>query len=290
MPTKEMDWPEPVRSLEELFALAHLLETEAVSRYTALAGRMRELGLGDVAAVFDGLVAEEEAHAAAVEEWSRAATGAAPDPAWVRWQPEDPFDEEEARAIASSRLATAYRALSMAVRNEERAFRIWAYIAARAEDAAVRAAAERLAKEELGHAAKLRRARRQAYHAARAAGRIGAPLPPAMAAHEVERVLARDLAALAGREGFAAHAAELRRLAAEADEMGSRTAAPAAPQAVPEAGEPGLAEVRRLAERAAELYLDAVDRVEDEEGLLRLQSLADRAIARIARLGAISAG
>jgi rubrerythrin len=55
----------------------------------------------------------------------------------------------------------------MAVRNEERAFTLWSYIAAQAEEKEIQPAAERMAHEELGHASLLRRARREAYRAAR---------------------------------------------------------------------------------------------------------------------------
>lgn len=284
MPTLS-DVPGPVRSLPELFALAHALEAEAVRRYGELAQRMRALDLPEVAAVFDTLVAEEQQHDAAIEQWARAATGAAPDARQLRWLPADPFDEEAAQAIASSRLATAYRAFSMAVRNEERAFLLWTLIAGRADDAKVRAAAERMAMEELRHAALLRRERRRAFHAARAAG--SAPPPSASAAaHEIELALAGGLLRLAAEKGDGAP--ELRRLAAEAEAMAAEAGAGAG-HALPPPGAASLADLQRLAERAAELYLDAADTAREEEALLRLQSLAGRAIARIARLRAMAA-
>lgn len=284
--------PGPVRSLGEFFAIAQALETEAAARYGELARNMRALGLDDVAAVFEHLVAEEGDHAAAVERWSREVTGTAPDPKWIRWRPSNAFDEEAARSIASSQLASAYRALSLAVRNEERAFLLWTYIAAQAEDVAIRKAAESIALEELRHAAMLRRERRRAFHAARRS-EAGArpPVPPAVAAREVELELAAGLAALARAPAFAASASELRQLAAEAQAMSAdgegEVAAPG--PASPDAGEePKLAAMRRLAERAAELYLEAADAARDEEALLRLQSRAGHAIGRIARLGAMA--
>ena len=70
-------------------------------------------------------------------------------------------------ATAHPRLLSAYRALSMAVRNEERAFAFWSYVAAHAGDADIRHAAETMAHEELGHVATLRRERRSAFHAER---------------------------------------------------------------------------------------------------------------------------
>lgn len=284
--------PEPVRSLAELFAVALTLETEAATQYAELAQKMRALGLPDVAAVFEHLMTEEAHHADAIERWSREATGTAPDAKWLRWRPSESLDEEEARSIASSQLASAYRALSMAVRNEERAFLLWTYIAAQAEDRSIRQAAEAIAKEELRHAAIFRRERRRAFHAARA-GHAHAPQPETVSAAEIERELAARLAALAENPSLAGWAAELRRLAAEATTMAAEGGAPIAspgPIAAAMPEKPSLKAARQLAERAAELYLAAADAAGAEDVLLRLQSHADRAIARIARLGAMEAG
>jgi rubrerythrin len=311
--------PAPVRSLDELFAIAGALETEAAARYAELAGRMEAQGLPRVAEVFRRLEAEERGHAGQVEGWARTATGAPPDPALIRWRPPETFDEEEARGLASSRLASAYRALSMAVRNEERAFALWTYIAAQAEDPAIREAAERMAGEELRHAALLRRERRRAFHAERGRGRedgepsaAAAPRrpPPAQEAAAIERALAALLADLGGeaRAPSAQHVPELRRLAAEAAAMaeealavaeaGARTP-PAEGTAQPRHGDrslspPGdeaprdLSGALRLAERAVEGYLDAAEAAREEEAMRRVQSLAERGIARIALLRRIA--
>ena len=58
---------------------------------------------------------------------------------------------------------TAYRVLAIAVRNEQRAFAFFAYVAAHAPDQELRQLAEDLAHERLGHAATLRRERRKAW-------------------------------------------------------------------------------------------------------------------------------
>jgi rubrerythrin len=275
--------PEPMRSLGEFFALAQALEEEAAARYAELAGRMRTLDLPEVAAVFERLAAEERGHADQVEGWARAETGAAPDPARLRWQPPETFDEEAARAMASSRLASAYRALSMAVRNEERAFALWTYIAAQAEDPEVQVAAERMAAEELRHAALLRRERRRAFHAERHHRRAPAASqpPPAERAGAAERALAATLAALAEAPGTAEHAQDLRRLAGEAAALA--TGAAAQPQA-----HDGPPAALCLAEQAVEAYLDAADAAGDEAEMRRFQSLAERGIARLALLRRIA--
>ncbi|MBB4279229.1 hypothetical protein GGE12_007042 [Rhizobium mongolense] len=56
---------------------------------------------------------------------------------------------------------------SIAVRNEERAFEFWTYVASSAPTQEMRSAAERMAREVLGHVATLRRERRHAFHVLR---------------------------------------------------------------------------------------------------------------------------
>ena len=90
--------------------------------------------------------------------------GKAPDPALVRWEVPKRSTPRPQTEIGTSRLTTSYRALAMAVRNEERAFAFWSYLAAYSGDSEIKQAAEAMAGEELGHVATLRRERRRAYH------------------------------------------------------------------------------------------------------------------------------
>ena len=143
--------------MEELLALARSMEQEAIEGYVSLGSRMRDLGRPDLAAVFDALVAEEEGHLSNVDTW-RDALGQ-PKAAVPAHPPEELFDDEGAGIVAPE-LLSAYRAFSMAVRNEERAFVFWTYVAAHANSEEIRQASERMAREELGHIAKLRRERR----------------------------------------------------------------------------------------------------------------------------------
>ena len=152
--------PWEVASMNELLALARSMEQEAIDGYIALAKRMREMGQPDLAGVFETLIAEEEGHLGKVNDW-QTATGQ-PKSAIVH-PPEVLFDDEGAGIIAPEMLS-AYRAFSMAVRNEERAFVFWTYVAAHAKSAEIGKAAERMAHEELGHVAKLRSERRRAFH------------------------------------------------------------------------------------------------------------------------------
>src|SRR5262245_8644317 len=153
-----------LHSLDELFALANAMEMEAADRYSELADEMTVQKREDLAAVFTQLAAAEREHVDSVTRWSRARRGKAPDPALVRWDAPETFDEATMTELKASQLLTPYRALSMAVRNEERSFAFWSYVAAFAADPEIRSSAEAMAHEELEHVATLRKERRRAYH------------------------------------------------------------------------------------------------------------------------------
>lgn len=155
-----------IGSLEELFAVAAAMEREAIEGYSELARRMHGENRPALAEVFERLVAEETEHLGNVERWSERMTGAGPDLSILRGEPDPAFDDEGAGTIAPE-LLSAYRAFSIAVRNEERAFAFWTYVAAFSPSAELRQAAEQMAREELDHVARLRRERRQAFHQAR---------------------------------------------------------------------------------------------------------------------------
>jgi len=106
---------------------------------------------------------EELAHVTSVAKWAAELNEAVPPPDEFEWQlpPELAASWDE---IAGTALLTPYRAFSIAVRNEERAFSLYIYLSAHADDARVAREADKLAGEELEHAALLRRWRRTAYH------------------------------------------------------------------------------------------------------------------------------
>jgi rubrerythrin len=154
-----------VGSIDEMLAIAQAMEREAAERYALLADCMRRVDQGEIADLLSGLAAEERDHVAHVDRLARQTLQHEPDPGLVsRALPETfgPADEVSAAALLSP-----YRMLSIAVRHEERAFSFWTYVAAQAADAGLRELAETFARQELVHAAKLRRARRKAYHAER---------------------------------------------------------------------------------------------------------------------------
>lgn len=144
-----------IATVEELLTAALALEVAAARRYRYLAAWWEAQGDRDLTALFDRLAELEQEHATAVlgrglgvaDTLHPAATDLPPGED-VAWQ---------------SALLTPYRALAFAVREEQRAFAFYAEVAAYAATPALRALAEDLARDELEHAAILRRARRAAF-------------------------------------------------------------------------------------------------------------------------------
>ncbi|MGX5736501.1 ferritin family protein [Bosea thiooxidans] len=273
----------PVKTLEELFAIAHAMEREAADRYAEISEHMRDAGNAELAAVFARLSADEQGHLAQVAHWSEQERGKAPDPALIRWKLPETFDDEGV-SITDPHLLSAYRSLAMAVRNEERAFAFWSYVAAQAADPEIQQAAEAMAHEELGHVATLRRERRRAFHSARtrAAGESGST-----AADQDTASLERRLAELLDQQSAQAVPAEQSRLKAFADEARRHALdlerSPISTSAGPHL--PTLSDRPEvLAELLSERYLEAVDNLRDEGEVVRVQALAGRAIARLAWL------
>jgi rubrerythrin len=124
---------------------------------------MRQEGRPDLVSVFERLIAEESGHLRNVTDWSERISGRPPQLSNMRWDLSPMFDDEGAGKIAPE-LLSGYRAYSMAVRNEERAFAFWTYVASRAPSDELRSAAEQMARDELGHIATLRSERRRAFH------------------------------------------------------------------------------------------------------------------------------
>jgi rubrerythrin len=123
---------------------------------------MEDRGAVETAATFLALMEEERHHVASVSSVSAGLIGHVPDAGSFVWRlpPEIAASWEE---LAGRSDLTPYRALSLAVLNEERAFAFYSYIVSAATDTAVREQAQALAMEELTHAAKLRRQRRKAW-------------------------------------------------------------------------------------------------------------------------------
>ena len=269
-----------LQSLDELFALANAMEQEAATKYAELAEDMRRQGRADLLTVFTDLAAAEREHVDSVRRWSQSRRGKLPDPALVRWEAPETFDRDATAEISASNLMTPYRALAMAVRNEERAFAFWSYLAAYSGDPEIKEASEAMAKEELGHVAMLRKERRRAYHGEHDRAQADDTRLPAerVGARRLELCLATHLTALERRlQGAAAERTrELRdnttRMADEVGDFGSF---------------PGAMEQRdaqTIAETLADAYLEGAERSGNAERLETLQRLAERAISRLAWL------
>jgi rubrerythrin len=154
-----------LKSVDEMLAVAHAMEREAAARYAMLADCMRRVDQGETAELLDDLATEERGHVESVERLAQQKVHHAPDASLLHGTPPGTFlREDEASAYA---LLSPYRTLSIAVRHEERAFAFWTYVAAQSDKGALRELAETFARQELIHAAKLRHARRRAYHAER---------------------------------------------------------------------------------------------------------------------------
>jgi rubrerythrin len=270
-----------LHSLDELFALAHAMEQEAANRYAELAEDMRRQQKADLADLFKHLAAAEREHVDSVTRWSQSQRRKDPDPALVRWDAHETFDAETTTELKASRLMTPYRALAIAVRNEERAFAFWSYLAAYSEEAEIRKAAEAMAREELVHVSMLRKERRRAYHlehdrkdesdsAHEAMKRVNArrlELRLAAQLADIERSLAKPAADRA-RELLD----ETMKMAEQAGDFGSF---------------PGTLEQRdaqSIAEALADAYLEGAESSDSSGRVDQLQRLAEGAIARLAWL------
>jgi rubrerythrin len=273
--------PRAVQSMEELLAIAYSMEQEAASRYSQIAARLRIAGNPSLAEVFERLAADERLHLEGVVQWSDKQKGRPPDQAHLRWEIPETFDDEGA-ASTDPRLLTAYRSLSMAVRNEERAFAFWTYVVAHAKQPEVRNAAEAMAAEELEHVATLRRERRRAYHAERESA-ASQPIPAGDVAG-LERHLADRLDELA-KTAQSHDAARMRRFATKArvtaEELRREPLV-----STHHRGRSGVVPdgAVALAGLLVDRYLEAAENLPDEKSVARAQALAARAINRLAWL------
>lgn len=202
--------------------------------------------------------------------------------------------------LGVSRLVTPYRALSIAVRNEERAFAFWSYVSAYSSSETVREYAEKMAREELRHASIVRKERRQAYHDRSDAGRrLAAGRSGTWSLEKLQKEAAakergiletcRRLALAAARAGDQATAHLLARIGEESDTnmlalglSGADLSADGSQQDLSP-----VAIINRAIgaiEAAAEAYLQAAERACDEGAVSAAQQLSGSAITRLVKL------
>ncbi len=260
--------------------MAVALEREAAARYRALSARMARQGDSAVAAQFNVLAGMEDRHAGDVAERGQALLGHAPAIPSRSWDLPPTYDEEEARGATLG----AYQALAFAVRNEERAFVFYTYVAAEAEDPEVRALAEELARDELEHAALLRHHRRRAFHADRP---IAIEIPRSVdvlraSAQRWDCEAAAAHAALANaleEAGETEDAAIFRRLAAQEEKATAGVIGAAFPRLR------SAADGLRLLEMGFDRFALISERSDDERVVAEAQRLAGEMVARLALAG-----
>ncbi|MBR0841087.1 hypothetical protein JQ607_12900 [Bradyrhizobium liaoningense] len=278
--------PAPVRDIGELYAIAFAQAERAAQRYGKLAAAGDE-AFEPVRCVFEVLDQRERERAEAIEKACIEAIGRAPAKADLRWAPLDLVPAEELSDLENSLLATAYGAWALAVRHRERAFIFWTYIAARAEGARVRTAAESLAREALRDGNLLRRERRLAWRAGRKEA-LAAEAPAVTelsSAALLESLLLRDIFRWS-QDAPAPQRSQLLSL------IGDGSQAPIADANDTFPHSETLGDIKRRALRRAEqlssIYLDEADNAIDQSRLELAQQLAARSIARLAELRAIA--
>jgi rubrerythrin len=283
--------------MRHLVGIAAAIESETIRRYATLAQEMERHGEHTTAATFREMGEMEQRHREAVDRWARSLDEPVPAAESFVWlvPPEIGASWDEVR---HSSLLTPYRALAIAVTNEERAFVFYAYIAANATDPRVTREAETMAREELAHAAELRVRRRQAYR--REHPTALAPLELAIetvaAFRSLERSLERNAAAM--HQGIAAALASAgdSTSAALVDAMARREAEPPAADEKPTprpsleglGGDPQVllhAALKPL-ESASEIYEDLIAHAGSEELLRIEQATLENVVERIAALSA----
>ena len=272
-----------VKSLDEFFALAHAIETDALARYTETAKQLRQQGADALAAVFDHLAEVERGHVGQVTDWAGHRGAAHPANSRLPWTIPDTFDAPPGE-MAQSKLLTPYRALASAVRHEERAFAFWTYVSAHAGRADVKQAAELMALEELEHVSILRRERRKAFHSER---QTSTPAKPV------------TLSSLASFERRLAGFVELHPVAASGNEFASTIVADARRAAdmlgkIPAHDSPVLSlsniphgeqdDPIAISEYLADAYLRFAEASKDPDMLAITQDLAAIAVYRLATL------
>ncbi|MCZ4094223.1 ferritin-like domain-containing protein [Sinorhizobium psoraleae] len=267
MPEKKTE-PWTMASMDELLALARAMEQEAIDGYVSLAARMRAENRPDLAAVFERLIAEEREHIGKVDQWlgSRA-----PEPITLA----KPLFDDEGAGVVAPELLTSYRAFSIAVRNEERAFVFWTYAAAHAPSEEIRQAAERMAREELSHVATLRRERRMAFHEMRRADSDSRKGDLPAFEERLSKLLSRVPA-----PAFGERAERLRGFANEALERASalRVVPPAETLLLQHVPKNVTGRIVPLCEFLLDCYLDLAERGRTDSVRARMQTLASEVI------------
>lgn len=290
----------PMGSIDELMALAVAMEHEAAQRYDQLAGAMERQGEAELAAVFRQLAVLEREHESGLGRWAERERRGPVAPAAVAWAMPETFDAEGSVSL------TPYQVLGIAVRNEEQAFTFYTYLAASAEDDAVRRRAETLAREELRHISQLRGLRRSAFHRERGQPKGVFRADSLTRLREVAQALETSAAEMdeltaeaLAQSGAVTAATILRGVAGSARQRAAALPAQGGegrPQTAAIAGAQSAGLLQAVALTASgtvqlslrnageilEFYLATADHAGDEDLLRAAQDLAEAAVARLA--------
>ncbi len=292
-----------VGTVDQLMDIATAMEHEAARRYEELSARMERHGNAEMAVLFRQLADDERQHEAQIAGWAVREGGRTPQPVAFQWRMPETFNLSEADESGYS--LTPYRALRIALHNEEQAFSFYTYLAAAAEKDEVRERAEALAKGELDHIARLRtlsseaaerHGRRRRIRVTSLDGfyRVGLGLERSSA--ELYAALAQILDTIGDTES----ASLLHRIAEEerasVDSLAKKSGIKQGigTETAEAAKATGILEPRTLtalgamrlslrnAEEVLQTYLDIAKRTKDETMLNEAQQLGEQTVARLA--------
>lgn len=201
------------------------------------------------------------------------------------------IDETSLVESGGTESLSSYKALQLAVRNEERAFAFYAKVAALSPDATVREYADRMAEEELHHVALLRLERRHAWRAEHG-GSAPYQSPNLKTASELRVWLTDRNAEAAARNRFSATVARRSNDPATAellDQLAAKRAPGSAPTANGDLGDAvSLVQMLRseiLLEREEyDLLMRVVEDAHDPAMLALAQGAVTACLARLATL------
>jgi hypothetical protein len=276
--------PAPIRSVAELYAVAFHQAQRAVRQYGA-STRSPDKNADLLRPVFDNLASREQARADALKAACIEACGNPPDPQHPPATFVDLVPAQEVADISMSDLSTPYTVWALAVRHRQRAFIYWTYVAALAGQAAVRDAAERLAREALSDGNELRRERRLAWQSEHRQATSEQQGDRDASAALLESLLRRDVIAWSHT---LPPAERTNLLQAGALAQAAYDADPAEDIPIPSPDDVGRVRERALrrAEQLSNVYLDEADRAIDQDSLELAQKLAAQSIVRLAGLRA----
>ncbi len=294
--TVTFDTVPDVTRVADLFAVAIAMEREAAERYDSLAAEMEAQEESDLAALFRRLEQAEKDHENGIGAWAKRAGIAPSRTLSFQWDSPEAPSREDIDQAGGPRMSP-WKALAIAVRNEERAFAAYTQIAAKTTDPTVQDYAERMAREELEHVAMLRLERRRAWRGEYSATMAALPAAGPPEASDTDELAAYVQAVdleTAGRLYAKAHLAEdarepavagmFREMADDAARRAGASAPPPQQHAAPGSGLDLIRDEELRLSRLYDAYMRLIETTRDEAVLRAAQEETAVVIARLARL------